>query len=89
MAYRGPTQDEVDADMDSEAAIRLAEAGGDIMSVSMPIGANVAQWNGNRIAIHFKGPSHFCWVRAFAAQYTYYESPRSVNPNQWLRTCCQ
>ena len=45
MAYRGPTQDEVDADMDSEAAIRLAEAGGDIMQVSMPIGANVAQWN--------------------------------------------
>ena len=31
--------------MDSEAAIRLAEAGGDIMQVSMPIGANVAQWN--------------------------------------------
>ena len=44
MAYRGPTQDEVDADMDSEAAIRLAEAGGDIMQVSMPIGANAAQW---------------------------------------------
>ena len=35
MAYRGPTQDEVDADMDSEAAIRLAEAGGDIMQVSI------------------------------------------------------